>query len=359
VTSVDAGDGEEAPGPRPNGAGARAGTAARWGDLGKIIFCSRSRAKQGKIQYRETVSSGTGSPAEAMPLGVAPSWETLRTACSVAGFKDNDARLMRVGENALFHLPGEGVVVRIARTMDYWADAKKEVDVARWLAGLRFPAAQAYDVSQPVSVRGHPVTFWHFIVGRPGDQRDIGTLGTVLCRLHSTPPPTEFVLPRENVLGRVRRRVEAAAVPLTDKALLLHRLNHLESELRHVRYRLDPAPTHGDAHSENLIICDGRPVLIDFERFAWGQPEWDLAMTATEYLTAKWWTDDEYGQFVDAYGYDVTSWTEGFDILRAVHELKMTTWLMQNIAESHEIADEYQVRMRTLQGKSSSGWRPF
>ena len=66
-----------------------------------------------------------------------------------------------------------------------------------------------------------------------------------------------------------------------------------------------------------------------------------------------------YGQFVGAYGYDVTRWTEGFDILRAVHELKMTTWLMQNIAESHEIAGEYQARMRTLQGEPSPGWRPF
>jgi thiamine kinase-like enzyme len=106
------------------------------------------------------------------------------------------------------------------------------------------------------------------------------------------------------------------------------------------------------------MICDDRPVLIDFERFAWGQPEWDLALTATEYLTAKWWTDNEYSQFVDAYGYDVTCWT-GFDVLRAVHELKMTTWLMQNIAESPEIAEEYQVRMRTLRGEPSPGWRPF
>ena len=107
------------------------------------------------------------------------------------------------------------------------------------------------------------------------------------------------------------------------------------------------------------MIRDHQPVLIDFERFAWGQPEWDLAMTATEYLTAKWWTDEEYRQFVDAYGYDVTSWAEGFDILRAVHELKMTTWLMQNVAASPEIADEYQVRMRTLRGEPSSRWRPF
>jgi aminoglycoside phosphotransferase (APT) family kinase protein len=310
-------------------------------------------------QYREAVSGATGGPAKTAPISVASSWETLRTACAIAGLNGSNARLMRLGENALFHLPQDDIVVRIARTMDYWPDAMKEVNVAGWLAELRFPAAQAYEVAQPVSVRGHPVTFWHFIPGRPGDQRDIATLGTLLRRLHDTPPPTTFMLPHEDILGRVRRRVEAATVPLSDKTVLLRRLHHLEAELRPLCYRLHPAPTHGDAHTENLIICDGRPVLIDFERFAWGQPEWDLAMTATEYLTAKWWTDEEYGQFVDAYGYDVTSWTEGFDILRAVHELKMTTWLMQNIAQSREIAEEYQVRMRTLRGESCSDWRPF
>jgi aminoglycoside phosphotransferase (APT) family kinase protein len=310
-------------------------------------------------QYPETVSSRTGDAAGAAPLSVSSAWEALRTACSVSGLNSNNARLIRLGENALFHLPEDGIVVRIARTMDYWADAAKEVNVARWLARIHFPAAQIYDVPQPISVGGHPVTFWHFIVGRLGDRRDIATLGTVLRRLHATPPPTTFMLPHEDILGRVQQRIEAAMVPLTDKSVLLQRLGDLQPELLELCYPLYAAPTHGDAHSENLIICDSRPVLIDFERFAWGQPEWDLAMTATEYLTAKWWTDDEYRQFVDAYGYDVTCWTEGFDVLRAVHELKMTTWLMQNIAESPEIADEYQVRMRTLRGESSSGWRPF
>jgi aminoglycoside phosphotransferase (APT) family kinase protein len=305
------------------------------------------------------VSSRTGDWAKTTPVSAASSQETLRAVCSIAGFNGNNARLIRLGENALFHLPEDGIVVRIAHTMDYWTDAAKEINAARWLAGLRFPAAQACEVPQPLSVRGHPVTFWHFIIGRLGDQRDIATLGALLCRLHVTPPPATFTLPREDVLGRVRQRVEAATVPLHDKIFLLQRLDHLESELLSLRYPLHPAPTHGDAHTENLIICDGWPVLIDFERFAWGQPEWDLALTATEYLTAKWWTDDEYGQFVTAYGYDVTSWAEGFPILQAVHELKMTTWLMQNIAESREIADEYQVRMRTLRGKPSSGWRPF
>jgi aminoglycoside phosphotransferase (APT) family kinase protein len=112
---------------------------------------------------------------------------------------------------------------------------------------------------------------------------------------------------------------------------------------------------------QNLILRDEQPILIDFERFAWGQPEWDLSMTATEYQTAGWWTDSEYSQFVEAYGYDVMSWNDGFSVLRAAHEIKMTTWLMQNVNESSEIANEYETRMRTLRGQSdgSETWRPF
>ena len=88
-------------------------------------------------------------------------------------------------------------------------------------------------------------------------------------------------------------------------------------------------------------------------------PEWDISMTATEYLTAGWWTDAEYGSFAEAYGYDVTSWADGFRVLRAVHEIKMTTWLMQNVNESPDIAREYETRMQTIRGLGKPRWRPF
>jgi hypothetical protein len=51
----------------------------------------------------------------------------LVAACEVAGLDGSGARLLRLGENALFHLPAEAVVVRIARTMDYWRDVVKEL----------------------------------------------------------------------------------------------------------------------------------------------------------------------------------------------------------------------------------------
>jgi aminoglycoside phosphotransferase (APT) family kinase protein len=97
---------------------------------------------------------------------------------------------------------------------------------------------------------------------------------------------------------------------------------------------LPTGPVHGDAHVENLMITSGGPVMIDFERFAWGHPEWDLSMTATEYQTEGWWTADEYARFIAAYGFDVTSW-EGYPVLRAAHELKMPRgWLRTRLSHA-------------------------
>ncbi len=301
------------------------------------------------------------SKSTAGPFGAATAESILVTACEIAGLDAGGARLLRLGENALFHLPAESAVVRIARTMEYWRDVVKEVAVARWLANHQFPAAEICEIPQPIQVADHPVTFWRFINGRRGGRRDIVHLGALLRRLHKLPRPTTSDLPGEDILGRVRRRIEAPSVSSADKDFLLGRLGELAAKLPRLRYPLAPAPTHGDAHVQNLMFRDGQAVLIDFERFAWGQPEWDLSMTAAEYQTAGWWTESEYGQFVEAYGYDVTTWTDGFPVLRAVHEIKMTTWLMQNVNESPEIATEYEKRMRTIRGEApcSGNWRPF
>jgi Ser/Thr protein kinase RdoA (MazF antagonist) len=305
------------------------------------------------------VAGVTDATNDTAPFTAAVAGEVLVRACAVTALDVSGARLLRLGENALFHLPTEAIVVRIARTMDYWPDAVKEVSVSRWLASSQFPAARVHPVAQPIEVFSHPVTFWRFINGRDSSLADVARLGTVLRRLHKIPKPTEFDLPDEDILGRVRRRIEEASVSPADKEFLLRRVHELTAEVSALRYPLALGPTHGDAHVQNLMFCDDQPVLIDFERFAWGHPEWDLSMTATEYLTAGWWTDAEYESFAEAYGYDVTSWAEGFPVLRAVHEIKMTTWLMQNVNESPDIAREYEVRMQTIRGKAAPHWQPF
>lgn len=283
----------------------------------------------------------------------------LRKACAHTGIDPVDARLIRLGENALFHLPRSGVVARIARSQDHWDDAVKEVAVAEWLKENDVPAARLYDVAQPVSIAGYPATFWHYIEGRNGSRTDVGSLGRLLLRVHWTAPPTQFSLPQQDILARVEPRIESARVPDSDKDFLLHRVAELREEIGGLDFPLEATATHGDAHVQNLMISEAGAVLIDFERFSWGQPEWDLAMTATEYLSAGWWTAEEYRVFCKAYGHDVTLW-DGFKVLQATHEIKMTTWIMQNVDESEEIAAEYATRIETIRtGRADHSWRPF
>ncbi|PRY46617.1 phosphotransferase family protein [Umezawaea tangerina] len=283
----------------------------------------------------------------------------LVSACAAAGLESADAELLRLGENAIFRLPDSACVARIGRNMSHWADAAKEVAVSGWLTAHRYPAAKVLELPQPLEVDDHPVTFWEHIDGRNGARQDVGVLAELLRDLHSLKAPEGFQLPKRDVLDRARPRIESSQVSAADKRLLLGTCERLEAELAAVEFPLSPAPTHGDAHVQNLMITDSGPVLIDFERFAWGQPEWDLATTATEYRTAGWWTDAEYARFVEVYGFDVTAWG-GFDVLRAVNEINMTTWIMQNVLESEEIAAEYETRMRTIRaGKPVAAWTPF
>ena len=88
---------------------------------------------------------------------------------------------------------------------------------------------------------------------------------------------------------------------------------------------------HGDAHQSNLILRpDGRVILIDLERFAFGHPESDLAVTATEHLIG-WHTDAAVRRAsATPTGMTCARW-DGFPVIRAINELKMTTWLMQNV----------------------------
>jgi tRNA A-37 threonylcarbamoyl transferase component Bud32 len=293
------------------------------------------------------------------PFGAESSRDVLHEVCRSVGLHVGRTELLRLGENAIYHLLETDVVVRIARTMDYWPDALKEVSVAKWLEHEGFPAARVTNHDQPLSIMGHPVTFWQFIDGRRGGPSDISSLATILRQLHGLELPAAVTLPRGTILERVERRIVNSQVSDSDKEFLFTRLEELRNTVEGLEFPLPKAPTHGDAHVQNLMVTRHGVLIIDFERFAWEHPEWDLSMTATEYVTAGWWTDAQYKQFVAAYGYDVTEWT-GFDVLRQVHEIKMTTWLMQNVAESPEIAAEYEHRMHTIRFGSTDGpWRPF
>jgi len=285
--------------------------------------------------------------------------ETLDAACRKTGLPAEGAKLLRLGENAIFQLSTEKVVVRIARSAEVFPDARKEVAVAEWLRESGLPAAEPADYDQPLMLRGRPVTFWHLIENN-GDKASVRDLARILRRLHHLPVPSELPLPKFDIFGRVSERIaETEALSDRDHEFLTTRLIELREKYESLRYPLTTCAVHGDAHQQNLInALDGTVLLIDFERFAFGPPETDLAVTATEHLIG-WHTAEEYKKFADAYGFDVISW-EGFSVLRAINELKMTTWLMQNVNESERVAQEFKRRFASLRDNEAPRlWTPF
>ena len=294
-----------------------------------------------------------------LPFTSADASVTLAEACAQAGIRSKGAQLIRLGENAIFRLAHERIVVRIGRSADVLDDAQKEVAVARWLRDAGLPAAEPTAHAQPIMVRDRPVTFWELIEDS-GLRATIGDLAAILRNLHSLPVPPGLPLPEFDIFGRVFERIaHSRDLDDMDREFLTAYLHQLREAYRDLDFVLPAAAIHGDAHQSNLIRRpDGRIVLIDFERFAFGPPESDLAVTATEHLIG-WHSDADYAEFCKVYGFNVTDW-QGFPVIRAINELKMTTWLMQNVRESDRIAREFRTRLASLQDSGSPrNWQPF
>jgi aminoglycoside phosphotransferase len=286
---------------------------------------------------------------------------TLVEACDAVGLAADGAELIRLSENAIYRLRDAPVVARIARIVRYLPTVRREVAVARWLALASLPAARVVEsVDQALVVGKRVVTFWELIENAEPEP-SVAELGAALRRLHELPVPDELDLPRQTPLGRALERIDVAtSLDDADRSFLRSRALELDAAFAELRFTLPPAALHGDAHTWNLMRDPtGTIRLIDFEAFAYGPPECDLSVTATEYGVFHDDFPDPYDKFADAYGFDVTAW-DGFEVLRLVNEVKMTTWLMQNVNESPEIAGEFRNRLDNLRNPDAPRrWRGF
>jgi len=281
-------------------------------------------------------------------------------ACRMVGLRSDGARLIRLGENALFRLERHPVIVRIARSVAYVDAARLEVRVPRWLAAEGFLAARVVeDVEQAVVVAGHPVTFWHAI--EEGDREaTYGELGGVLRDLHALRPPADRGLLPFNVFGRSDLRIDkVTGIPEDDRVFLRKRSRELREWLADLRFESPHGPVHGDAHTSNLMVDRrGHVHVIDLETFCCDHAEWDLVVAAHEFDRLGWVTPEQYAAFGGTYGRDLRAWS-GFRTLYAIQEFKMTTWLMQNIGESDDIAAEYTRRVSSLRDDDAPrNWHP-
>lgn len=283
----------------------------------------------------------------------------LEQACARVGIDAAGARVIRASENVLYRLP-RGVVARVGRA-GAGAAAEREIKIATWLREHDFPAVRPSEgLAQPQMVDGRPVTFWDEIPAHR--QGRMPELGLLLRELHNLPTPREFDPGPLAPLIRVRERIEAAIdIEDRERAWLLAQTESLADDWKELPAGLPACVVHGDAWVGNVAVTeDGTALLLDFERCALGPPEWDLAHSAIK-SSSFGWAPGQYAKFVKAYGYDVTDYP-GFETLRDIRELRMTSFALQCARENPAYQTEARRRVDCLLGRCGprpwSGWHP-
>jgi Ser/Thr protein kinase RdoA (MazF antagonist) len=267
--------------------------------------------------------------------------------CLHAGLRPAGAELLRLGENAIYALPSQAVVVRVARsdTADVQARVAKELAVAQWLVSHGFPALRPRDdLPQPVHAEGRLITFWEYVPPSPVEPT-VTDLASLLRDLHALPAP-HFAVPVLDPFPVMRDRLRIAhGVKQRDVDFLTEACARAEAAFATIMDQNPSGVIHGDAHRGNLLAHGDRILLIDYEDVALGPRAWDLVPTATA-VDRFGLPPTDYEAFCRSYGQDVTKCDE-YSALRTIRELFMVTWLMQN-AQSGPAAAEFALRMESL-----------
>src|SRR3954469_7497736 len=265
------------------------------------------------------------------------------------------ARLLALGENAVF--AAGDLVVKVGRDAELLDRARRELDIAVWLAEAGVPAVRAAEPEARL-VQGHPVTLWHRLPDavRPAEPPDLAALLRVV---HALPKPS-FDLPPRELLGGVERwlRLAGDAIDPADAAYLRERRDGFAAAAAAVTPHLEPGPIHGDALPRNVHVGPAGPVLVDLETFSSDLREHDLVVMAL--------SRDRYGVppeaydgFVRAYGWDVREW-EGCAVLRGARETASCAWVAQHAPSNPKALAEFERRVASLRdGDETVRWFSF
>ncbi|NUK15687.1 MULTISPECIES: aminoglycoside phosphotransferase family protein [Streptomyces] len=280
------------------------------------------------------------------------SYAVLQKVVQAVGLGIDGAESIRLAENDIWRLPGR-VVVRIAR-LGQEAAAAREVAVTRWLRQRGVPAVRPLDIEQPITVDGRAATFWEELP--PHRAGDSSNLAPLLRQLHGLPNPS-FKLDEMDPFVRIEDRIEAArSVNEDDQTWLLRRLSDLKEAWRDLPPGLPLCVIHGDAWGGNVAVTANGDVLMDFERSAYGPPEWDLTSTAVAADTFGKVSGASYANFCEAYGHDVMTWA-GYPILRGIRELRLVSFAFQTADQDPRANDQAFYRLACIRGHH--GARPW
>ncbi|MFE9421706.1 phosphotransferase enzyme family protein [Kitasatospora sp. NPDC006697] len=294
--------------------------------------------------------------------------DLLALACASLGLPEpGGARLLALGENAVFDLGTPELVAKVGRHPELAERAARELAVARWLDDAGIPVCRPADglVEQPpervATAAGHPVTFWHRLAPevRPATAADLGPLLRALHLLPG-PPPLDRPLPRRRLLDPVPRWLRAGEGVLdpADTEFLLQRRKEQEAAMAELVPMLPTGVIHGDALPRNVHLGPHGPVLIDLETAADDLREHDLVVLTLGHQRYGV-PESDYLAFTRSYGWDVRDWA-GYPVLSGARETAGAAWLAQRVAGDQRALAEFRRRVATLrEGDRSARWYAF
>lgn len=283
--------------------------------------------------------------------------QVLRRTCALLGLDPRWAELLRFTNNAVYALEGQPVVVRILASQALRHRVPKVVKVAGHFRRFNVPAIRLFGgVDQPLELDDYLVTVWEKVPDS-GKAATAAQLGTLLREVHSVPAPEG--VERWDPLAAVRARVsDAEELDADDRRFLLRRCAEVEAAIGELEFALPTGLVHGDAHPGNVIVGVDGPVLCDFDSSCVGPPEWDL----TPLAVGRERFGDAVGRYrmlADTYGFDVTTW-QGYPVLRAARELKLTTSVLPILRSQPEVRAELGRRLADLRaGQATTRWSRF
>jgi hypothetical protein len=269
-----------------------------------------------------------------------------------------DARLLRLTNNAVFALPGAGLVIRITRSFGLHARVHKVVQLGTWFETVDAPTIRlAPGYGQPIEVGGLLASVWGYLP-RVDPAPDVDDLGAVLRRFHALGGPP-FDLPAWDPVGDARTRLgDAEALQPADREALERWCDDLAPRINHLNARSEPGLVHGDAHVGNLLrTTEGQVVLCDFDPTCLGP--WQVDLVAVAVGEVRFHRPGAQPRLAAAYGYDVTT-DPNWPLLREARELKMVAAAVPLLASTPGAADEFRTRMDSVvRGDAYARWTPF
>lgn len=291
----------------------------------------------------------------------------LLRACELADLDPTGARLVHHYANAVYVLPAENAVARLAHGTQGVRRAQTSLQITRWLViDHNFPATAPMPDTDAIAVdHTTTATFWNYYPQPEDDPKPSSAhLGTLVRRLHDLPqPPVELSswTPLRSLEAAVRAPAVLAAISAEEQQWLLDHITAVRHDLGTVDWPLGWGLIHGDAWAGNLlwntIVGPEATVLGDWDSVCWGPREVDLIPSfhaARRYGRGADWAD----AFVRSYGYDLSGWS-GFSTLLAMRDLVQLAGPLRRAPQEPALARALRERLDGIRSGSTVTWAEF